>query len=1220
MDLQITRWIREQDENGAVSLARTLCMAEAGRYRLALDAVSFSGRVKAGDQGIDGRTHFPIDLGQTLFPKGAHVWQVKSGRATPSAATELDSGRHAGLLEAIKGGADYVLFWANDPTDVVRSNVRESFTQAVRKVRGDANVTVLFTDEIERLCYQHVAVLAQNGPVPISGLVGLEIWAPREFELIEFQADKSREVTLDLLRKHAGSGDEPNELHIFGDSGVGKSRLVYQALSQDGIRERVLVAPDPASWDRGLLSTIASTPGSSLVLVVDDCEADDRAALTRLVGMSRGRVRLITVGSRANRERPIDDRRRREVLPLETAASQKIAKSIGLDDQQATLVANLTEGYPGLAAILARALAYGDPKATMLARIRADDDIGSVLARLVDEAEIPLLGMLALFERIGFDDDVAPELTLACEAFSVDEVQVREVAEQELQRFVSTAGRFRRVTPRLFAIWLASRFLATRPGVIVDEMSQLPETLRERIVDQMREFAGDPVVSRTIGALLERDPFTSGAIARVDDGAARLLHVAAIVNPEAAIAAIERIMDGVTTEDLIETPSSRRGLVEALTLLLWFEEYFDRAATAALCLALAENEDWSNNATGTLQGIYRIFLGGTGATYAQRITWTRKALDVFGMAAISVIIPGLALAFDSHESRTSPNFGGRTAPKEWSPSSFEDEVAARRSAWNLLIEVALAEPSSRPEVAKSLARGIRTAIARGISTDVLDSLVGVDWTPRGRAELIEALTHARVYDHPERDVDARIESVITHLAGEAFADRAQYVFAASVWELSEDRDEMLTGLPSALTGLVDQAMEDIDRARLQLVELSQDGNPDTVSRVFEELAKRAPDPDFERELERLSPTPAAALIGYVRGLTIAEVLNPVTLLEGWVRNQNLSGFVVQCVHLLPASDQLAQLAVLAVRNESSAAADLGRFLYGGWTKDLGADVLGDILSLLAQAVRGQLESGDGSRAGRILDEALGIADQWTSDNVVPPPGTTLRSAIDDLLVLAEGNDVQAPHNSMMLDFHVSHIVPRLGLSTHDRLSLLLRRLRSLRSFPSEYDLGELDALVIADPHEVANAMLDLLLASQDGEFHRWEMWLEDARILTRIQRGADSQELAELVLGRSKPEEWRALIAHVAFDTDLPDPVVVALLSSSHDEELRAAATSRFIYPRITMTGPESMHLRQRREAVRQWRTAQGEPSLFTDWLDNLVVVLDDLSRRAEAREAEERW
>lgn len=475
MDLQITRWIREQDENGAVSLARALCMAEAARFRLPVDAVSFSGRVKASDQGIDGRTQLPKDLRETLFPLGVQVWQVKSGGTTPSATSELDAHKHAALVDAIKGGADYTLFWANDPTDVVRTNVGNTFTKEVRAIRGDANVTVLFADEIERLCYQHVAVLAQNGPAPISGLVGLEVWAPREFELIEFQADESRTLTMELLRQHATSSDEPDELHIFGDSGVGKSRLVYEALSQDGLRERVLIAPDPSSWDRGLLATIASTAGASLVLVVDDCEPDDRRALARLVGMSKGRVRLITVGPRPNRERPVHDRRRREVLPLDIAASQKIAKSMGLDDQQAAVVANLTEGYPGLAAALAKAIAYGGSETTMLARIRGDDDIGSLLARLVDEDEISRLGLLALFERVGFDDELAPELTLACEAFGMDEAQVRDVAERELLRFVSTAGRFRRVTPRLFAIWLAARFLATRSGTIVDELNQLPE-------------------------------------------------------------------------------------------------------------------------------------------------------------------------------------------------------------------------------------------------------------------------------------------------------------------------------------------------------------------------------------------------------------------------------------------------------------------------------------------------------------------------------------------------------------------------------------------------------------------------------------------------------------------------------------------------------------------------------------------------------------------------
>lgn len=1219
MDLQITRWIREQDENGAVSLARALCMAEAARFRLPVDAVSFSGRVKASDQGIDGRTQLPKDLKETLFPRGVQVWQVKSGGTTPSATSELDAHKHAALVDAIKGGADYVLFWANDPTDVVRTNVRDSFTKEVRAIRIDANVTVLFADEIERLCYQHVAVLAQNGPAPISGLVGLEVWAPREFELIEFQADESRTVTMELLRQHATSSDEPDELHIFGDSGVGKSRLVYEALSQDGVRERVLIAPDPSSWDRSLLATIASTTGASLVLVVDDCEPDDRRALARLVGMSRGRVRLITVGPRPNRERPVHDRRRREVLPLDIAASQKIAKSIGLEDQQAAIVANLTEGYPGLAAALAKAIVYGGPETTMLARIRGDDGVGSLLARLVDADEIPLLGLLALFERIGFDDELAPELTLACEAFGMDEAQVRDVADRELLRFVSTAGRFRRVTPRLFAIWLASRFLATRSGAIVDELNQLPETLRERMVDQMRDFAGDPVVSRTIGTLLEQDPFSSGAIARVDAGAARLLHVAAIVNPEAAMNAIERIMEGTSADDLTAAAAARRGLVDAVTVLLWFDQYFDRAATVALRLAMAENEHWSNNATGTLQGIYRIFLGGTGAPYSRRIAWTKTAVQAFGASALKPIIPGLALAFDSHETRISPNFGGRMAPEEWRPGSFADEVSARLSAWNLLIGIALADPSSRPEVAKALSRGIRTAILRGMAKEVLASLVSVAWPARGRAELIEALSHARAYDQPDPELDAQIESTITWLAGQDFAERARYVFAATVWELAQDRDEMLNGEPRPLLDLVEQATADIERAPRELIELSHDGNPETVSRVFEELAKRAPDPAFEQELEGLTPLPVAALIGYLRGLVSAEAIDPVAVLERWLSEGRLSRLVVRGAHVLPPGDHLGRLAISAARKDPSTAEDLGRLLYGGWTMGLSADVLGHILGLLAEAVRARLDSGDGSAAGRLLDEALGIADQWSSQNPVPPPGTPVRLQIDELLDLAEAADINAPHNSTMLDLHISHILPRLGLATGDRVVWLMRRFRSLRSFPSEYDLEELDALALADPHRVATAVLSLLVSAQDGEFHRWQLWLEDARILTRIQKAVGSERLEELVFSICEPEAWPALMPHIDFSTENPDPVLVALLGASDSKELRGAAAWRFIHPRMTAVGPESMHLRERQIVLQRWRAMEAQPPLFTEWLKDVEAVLNEATSRAEAREAEER-
>jgi hypothetical protein len=1218
MDLQIVRWIRELDEYGAVSLARTLCFAEAGWRGLPVGLVSMSGRVKTGDQGIDGHTQFPSTL-DSSFPLGNQVWQVKSGGTSPSAAVELNPEKHAALIEAIKNGADYVLFWTNDPIAITRSTVTTNFTDAVQSVRADAKVTTLFAEEIEQLCYQHPAVLAQHGPVPISGLVGIDVWAPPEFLQIEFQADLSRRETIDLLRQHVAQVGEPSEIHVYGDTGVGKSRLVYEALSQDGFRERVFVAPDPTALDRSLLANMASTRGSSLILVVDDCDADDRRTLTRRVGMARGRVRLITVGSRATRDRLGRDRRRREVGRLEIEASKKIALSRGLDDQQAALVASLTEGYPGLAASLAKAIEYGEQDATLLSQIRGDDEIGPVLATLLNENEVPLLGLVALFERLGFEGDLAPELTLACEVFGIDEAAVRAVADREMQRFVSAAGRFRRVTPRLFAVWLASRFLEIRAGTIVDELQQLPEILSDRIVEQMRQFEGDPVVSRTLGILLGQSPFHSGAIADVDGGAARLVYVASIVNPSEAMATIERIMHEVATEELAAARDGRRNLVEAIEVLLWSDDLFERAAAAALRLAIAENEQWANNATGAIQGIYRVYLGGTSASYERRVAWTREALRTFGEEAIPIIVPGLASAFDVQEFRIATDFRGGSEPAEWRPANDEEEIAARRLVWELLIEIAEQNVAYRAAVASSLAQSLRTALLRGMTADVLTSLGTVEWPARGRAELIETLNHARKYDELDTDLDAQVAGLITRLAGDSLDQRANYVFAASVWELSEDQDELVAGLPGPLVDLVEEVANSGVAIWRRMIEISRDGNPDTTSRFFEQLAKKLANPEFGREMEQLEARPLPALTGYLRGLVMVGAVDPAIALERWKTDEQLSGSIVRAIHLLPATDELASLAIAAVSQGFSPAEDLGQFLYGGWARNLDSDVLANILMLLEEGIRKRLTEGDVPLARRLLEHALGIADQWTADHPALEIGTPLRSALTNLISISEQPEIASPGSSSMLDLHIAEIIPRLDLTTAERLAMLLRRFQSLQSFPSEYALKELDDLVRADPLEVVSAIVEFLKSSADGAFHRWSTWLEEAKLLSRIQPGVDVDRLVHLVIGTGDPKTWSHLVPHIAFDTNEPDPVLVALLSHSDDADLRGAAIFRFMHPRLTAWGPESDNLKRRREVAVHWRDLQTHPGLFVEWLDEVVGALDANIQRAEEREVEER-
>jgi hypothetical protein len=493
----------------------------------------------------------------------------------------------------------------------------------------------------------------------------------------------------------------------------------------------------------------------------------------------------------------------------------------------------------------------------------------------------------------------------------------------------------------------------------------------------------------------------------------------------------------------------------------------------------------------------------------------------------------------------STDFGGGAVPTEWRPATPAEEIAARRSAWELLIDIAQRDADSIGAVASSLAKGLRTALLRGMSTEVFASLRTVEWPARGRAELIEALNHARTYDEPDAELDAGIADLITELAGDGLTERAKYVFAASVWELTDKHSELLAGQPGPLVDLVEEVASGGPETWRQMIEISRDGNPDTASRFFERLAKQAPSLEFEREMEELKPPPLAPLIGYLRGLVIAGAVDPVAILQQWSTNDELNESLVRAVHLLPATDELARLAIAAVEQGSAPAEDLGQFLYGGWARNLDADVVGTLLKLLSEAIRKRLDEGDGPRAQHALDHALGIADQWTEDNSVPPIGTPFRSALNDLLAIAEEVREGAPSGSSMVDLHISQIVPRMALTTAERLAILLRRFQSLQSFPSEYVLKELEELISAEPTEVASAIVEFLKSSADGSFQPWSMRLDDAKLLTRIQRGMDLDQLIQLVVAGDDPKTWSHLVAHIAFDTDDPDPVLVAILGRS---------------------------------------------------------------------------
>jgi hypothetical protein len=1195
-DLGVIRWIRELDEARAVALGRSLIHAEAGRLGLPLGDFSMSGRVKARDQGVDGRTHFPDGSG-ALLPVGPQVWQVKSGSSAPDAAQEFDP-KHTALIDAIREGYDYVLFWTNDPVDPTASTVKDNFQAKIQAIRPDARATFLFAEAIERLCYAHIAVLSQAPAMPLGGVVSLGVWGQRQDFGIPFQPDDQRGQHAEAIRLHVRSGDSGSStLHLYGDTGVGKSRLVYEALAEDGVVERVLVALDPADLDRTLLTLVATSPERRLILVVDDCTAEDRQAIGGYADLAQGRIRLITIGSRFSRDPQPTDARYLEVLPLAATASREIALSVGLSSADADSVAHYTEGYPKLAFVLAEAIVYGGPAGNLLERVRSEA-VGSVLSSmLTNPDDIVLLGGLALFERLGFDGDLAQETTIACEALGIEEEAFREVVDRELLRFVSSAGRYRLVTPRLFTVWLASRFIQRNPR-LAEALHGLPEALRDRMIEQMKAFAGDRNVGRALRQLFGQPPFTTGVLDDVDEGSARLLHVAAIVDPGLAMDVIDSIMADHSAEELrADLRRGRRGFINALEVLIWFDETFERAASAVLRLAAAENETWGNNATATVQGIFRVHLGGTSAPYTRRLAWARSALTEHPEND-SVLIPGLANALNAHEMRLTPAFASRNAPPEWRPREIREEVAARRGAWQMLIELAQAGRSV-DATADALAGGLRTAAARGLAEDVLSDLATVTWSPPARARLGEAIAHLLKYDEPDQAMTVRFQELLTRVIGSTRDEQLTYLLSQEPWQLYENGQA--NELSPLFTQVAAQLVAGGEPAILDAARKSRAGASQTAGLLFEHIAMGLPDEGLQIALESEAPLPEAAVLGMFVGLVKGlGSLWARDKLRRWLRD-GLGRLVIPAVHLLPASGELAELAIRAVRDGHSDPRELGRFLYGAWARNLPASRVADIAQILGQT--GQASA---------IEQGLGILSQWLDDH---PEHEA--SELDSVAIgLINTTTDESAHYSSMIALYRQKVLTRLNISFDAQLDVISSVFFRLNSPPGESDLQMIDELAKKGPARTIATVLRIIVGDDDHGFAPGTLWLEGSKILTRLAAATSPQDVLREI-DKIPQDRWRRLVAHVSFSQAEPDLLIESLVTKSTDDVVRARAALSFIYPESGWIGQESDYLRKRRSVAISWLNLATSPKM-QQWLREVVDELDARIASVGLEEAEE--
>ena len=1196
MDLGLADWLSRLGPLELVEVLRDVLAAEANRLGAGPGVVHFSREINRRDGGVDGTTDLPADA-RPIFCPGPRTWQVKSG-ADPG----TDISTKARTREHLASGRDYVLCWSgDDPVTSKKEDVETRLRQWLGEHYPGRSATVLTVPDLVRMVEHTPAVVHRHGGPLFLGYTVQEWGRSLRVEAYPFVSDPARDEVMAGLRAFALGAEPYASRHILGDTGVGKSRVVFEALNVDGLREITAVVIDVDTLDRTTVRTAMTQPYAHMVLVVDDVTDAQLESLRTLAAAAAGRLRLITIGDRGTPRNLGADTNVFDLRPLPEGRITALLDSAArphLDPTWTAQVAELAEGYPRLAVALAETIA-AEPVSARPGLLNRHS-VGTLLTRmLADETTRQALAALALFDRIGVDRDVSYELEALASTFGFDPLAMRVILDTEQGRFVSTAGPYRRVTPRAFAVWLVADLARRQAAATIEAITGLPEPLLGAFRGQLQFLGGDAALERVLegvtGAFAGRFRHADGTL--TGSGAA-FLHSLAYAMPQLAMRHLTAAVADQDVELLrAQEGHVRREIVWALEHLAWFTETWRPAADLLLRLAMAETETFSENATGTLIGTFLLQLGGTATPYRERLRWwDRQYADAErsgDTAKATLLARVLAAGLNEHENRTGGWRGVLQQPVEYRPS-LEDAIALRDDIWHRLFDLTTSTTADQDVVTEMIAAHLQMAVRYPFAAQVLDRVAGLSHlTPSRRAALGDALRAALRFDgdalpEPIRQAVEACQAVV--LGGPGVLDRLPAILSTPVWHLGDP----YTGEPPQV--LVDSADALLATANLQLIEVAlrqPDVHEQTLYALALLLGRRAEAGTTAPLLKR--PTlPSPAFTGLLRGLAEHAPDDADVHLRAWLAAGSLLEVLAAVPHL-PATVERARIALEANRRARGVPGrGVNSLAFGSWLNPLPPEIAADVIDALVTDSSG----GDASAVEAGMFAVFTYLDHVGGLEALPD--LTSRRFEAAARGLIDSYDTwTGPIRD--LSFLRAQLVRHLRLDPEQQLAMALAGLNSDRP----------------DYRHTLEAVREACLAVGERSIGTVLSWLLGLPGIDALHlRGAHLVTLLEAMFGTEPvltaiqlctDEEQATLLGQVNFSGGLPE--LALRLIDAGGSRTRTEAVTRYLYPGTSFFGSYASYLAERRAVLEPMREqaieVQGPASNVASFLGELSDALD---------------
>lgn len=614
----------------SIVVIRSILRCECAYAKSSPAVLTVSSRITTPDGGIDAEVNIPTGVSvpaDCIFQSGLTGFQVKSGTSfkpwTQSAIRGelLDSnGRlYSEVERLVRRHGRYTLICTGHDLTPEQRNDSRNFIAAVLAEAGFAN----YEDFIEILGASQIAEFAERYPGTASLLAGdpiQEAWVLDEWQrdahlANEFEVSPEQEQLITRIR--AGLQGDVKHFRILGEPGLGKTRLVLESVKDENLAPYVLYIQHGTQFGQTRLfrQLLKSGYDRPLILVIDELPESEMADIWRHLKPRCGSMRIVTLDH--GRDETYDEEIERINAPrLPDETIKKILFSRVGESRELDRWVEICEGSPRVAQAVADNLRANPddllkPPSTVPIWERFLHGYGKrdeIAARQID----CVTQHLALFSRFGYEEPVGYEAEYIASMIGKIDPTIGWARFQEIVRIL----RSRRVlqgsrtlffVPRALHIYLWKQYWENygRGFDFAQTFQNMPESLHAWFMS-MFKFAEGTTTVHAINDILKPDGIFSQRTVITSAKGSRFLSILAEANPAAVLKLLEATIGKWTSQELLDFEQNRQNLVWALEKIAVWPTFTVRAALVLARLAINENAQNSNNATGTFVGLFRI--------------------------------------------------------------------------------------------------------------------------------------------------------------------------------------------------------------------------------------------------------------------------------------------------------------------------------------------------------------------------------------------------------------------------------------------------------------------------------------------------------------------------------------------------------------------------------------------------------------------------------------